>query len=672
MASQPRPCPTSTRLRRVLLAAGAACLLPIATARASETEEVRALAERVLPAVAAIEHRLGVGESDNPLDAQARSCAFLISPRGHLVASADFVGDRGRYDLWFPGSIKTTARVLGSDPTNRITVLQLEDPAALAARLGGSLPILSWGRSRDLEPGHAAFTVGNPFDSLRLDGVPAFSRGIVASIGLAGEGPYSGMAIETDAAVNPGSFGGPLLDREGRVVGVLTPSFSPRRWLGMAVPSDQVRLAVEAIVAGQPLARGRLGLAVASRGGEADLQGLEVKQVAPGSPAAAAGIAAGDRLVRLGATPLYDADDLARALERHAPGSEVPLTVRRGEALRLVEAVLDRGQALAVAERPRAEASPATRERRRAPAPPTSPGAPKVRLGVQVEPAKRGARVTGVEEGSAAAAGGLAEGDVIVGLIGRAGRFQVRTLDDLGQAVAQFSPGEAAGLVVLREGGLRVLRIRFGEPQAQRPRSEPRAQPHPQRPRPGASEPGYLGVYLDPQRRDGGAMVDGAVEGSPADRAGLREGDLVVAVDGRRVRTTQELADLLRGRRAGETLSLTVRRRDGERRLTVTLERRPQAQAEPEAPPASRAWLGVALEARGGRLVITELAPDGPLARVGARPGDVLLAAEGRPITDLEALGRQVAAWRPGQTVRLELERAGWTKTFEVRVAARP
>lgn len=654
-------------------------------AAADQADEVEAVARRVLPAVAAIEHRVGAPLDGNALDAQSRAAAFFVSAEGHLVTSAELVNGRREYTLHLRGGAQARARLLGIDPLNHIAVLQATDVAAVARHLGGAIPALTWGASRDLLPGQTVFTVGNAFDSLRLDGSPTFSRGVVSAIGLAAEGSYHGMAIETDAAVNPGSFGGPLLDREGRVIGVVTPSYSPRRFLGVAIPADQVRLAVEAIVAGRPLAQGRLGVGVETRGGLAASDGLLVARVLEGSHLAELGVKPGARLLRLNTRRLHDEHDLARLLAPHAPGSEVRLEVRDPEgATRRLEVVLGRGEELAVAARPRPRATEApTRERPRAERPrrraePEAPARPRVTLGVRVEVADGRVRVLGVEPASAAARAGVAEGDVIMALVGARHRQVVRSLEDLSHGLAHFAPGDAAGIVVIRDGEPRALHLHFDGPRAERPAPTPRTEPRRPRAEPRAepaprAEPGFLGVYLDPQSAGSGAAVDGTVAGSPAARAGLREGDLIVGADRTSIRSTAQLVELLRAKRAGERLVLRVRRGEDVHTLQAVLGERPaEGDAAPTPAPSGGPRLGAALELRSGRLVIVELDPAGPLAASEARPGDVLVAFAGRPVRGYDELAAALARARPGQRVTITLERDGWTKDFEVRLAGSP
>ncbi|RMG17192.1 MAG: PDZ domain-containing protein, partial [Planctomycetota bacterium] len=195
---------------------------------------------------------------------------------------------------------------------------------------------------------------------------------------------------------------------------------------------------------------------------------------------------------------------------------------------------------------------------------------------------------------------------------------------------------------------------------------------HGQPPRGRTGPPGFLGVYLDPDAPGPGAPVDGAQPGSPAARAGLREGDRIVAANGRSLTDTRALVKLLGGLRPGDRLRLEVEREGTRRTVVATLAARP---AEPAPAPrgAERpGWLGVALEVRAGRLVVIEVDERGPVARAGIRPGDAILRVDGRAVASLDDLAEFLSGRPAGAQVQLTVERRGWEKTFSITLAERP
>ena len=656
----------------------AGALTTLALCAPSHAQSVRELARDTAQAMVAVEHRVtragNPQEGENPLDAQARSSGFIVSPEGHVITHGRFVKGRTRLRLFLSGGVKAWARSVGEDPLNRIAILRLEKPQQVAKRFGGKLPHLSWGDSSQLRLGQTVFTIGNCFDSLRLDGQPTFSQGVITMIDRVRRGAYKGVVVETDASVNPGSFGGPLLNARGQVVGVLTRNVNSRRWLGAAVPADQVRHNMERIVAGKPLSRGRLGVALKKTGGEASPKGLEVTRVIADSGAAQAGIKPGDRLLEVAGTRVYDTYDVARELNNLSPGTPLEVRlVRGGESLTLRVVLSEGGEILAAAQK--ADPQPTQPQ----PTQPTQPrpqpkAGERVRLGVrlQAREAGPGLEVVEVDPDSPASEAGLQKGDILVAM----GRTQIRSMDDLANALGGYRPGQTERVIVLRDRRARLLRLTFtGAQQAQKP-TPPTPRPVPQR-KP-ADSPGYLGVYLAPGGEGQGAQVDGCVTGSPADKAGLESGDRIVAVDGRRVATDDDLAGLLRARRAGETVVLGVER--GSRRLALSVKLGVRGEQQPSQPrptpqpgsQGSRPWLGVSLADGEGGVQIREVDPQSPLAKLGVEAGDVITALGGRRTPTVSAFSQLWQGYRVGQSVEFELERQGWAKTIRVRLSAKP
>ena len=235
--------------------------------------------------------------------------------------------------------------------------------------------------------------------------------------------------------------------------------------------------------------------------------------------------------------------------------------------------------------------------------------------------------------------------------------------------------------------------------------------------RPGAPEPGeraehrrgepYLGIFVGPISEEktpkqvaGGAAVTGVMPGSPAEKAGLEVGDIVAAVDGREVVGPEQLIDLVRAHKPGDTVSIIVYR-DGRRvAKSVTLGARPEeGQSEappmPGAPPRFRpeaeqpkqtgpaeAFLGVmaaplteevmeiAGTARG--VLINSLPDDSPAAQAGLMPGDVIVSVGGKEVTTPAELVETVRTHKPGDTVHVVYFRMKKRSDVEVKLGGRP
>lgn len=293
--------------------------------------------------------------------AETRSYAAFdrALPRG---AGSGFVWDD-------QGHIVTNFHVIAGSPTVRVT---LEDQSTWPAEVVGLAPEVDLavlrttgglgalrpipiGHSHDLQVGQRVLAIGNPFGldhSLTVGVVSALDRSIRSLSGRDIPG-----VIQTDASINPGNSGGPLLDSAGRLVGVNTAIKSPSgasAGIGFAVPVDTVNRVVPQLIEYGRLVRPRLGVRIAhdAMARRLGVSGLLVLTVEPGGAAQRAGIIGtgrdpegrmvlGDVLVALGAHPLQGSDDLLIALEKHDPGDEVELTIRRGGRAMLARVILE-------------------------------------------------------------------------------------------------------------------------------------------------------------------------------------------------------------------------------------------------------------------------------------------------------------------------------------------
>ena len=657
----------STSLTIMLAVLSSAAPLAMAQDRAQDGAgdgmAVRRLAKRAQTAVVALDHEVGVGGGfgqglgENLLDGQARSTGFLISSEGHVVTHARFVQGKQRFELYFHGGVRGWARVQGIDPLNRTALLKLEDPAAVAARFGGTLPHLEWGDSTALSEGKTVFTLGNCFDSLRLDGQASFSQGVVTTLERSRLGVYRGPIVETDASVNPGSFGGPLLDATGRVVGVITRNVSTRRWLGAAVPAEQVRRGIERLKTGRPLAKGLLGVALEGTGGEAARDGLRVARVQADSGAARAGLTAGDLIVALDGERVYDTDDVARLLANLPSGASVRALVRRGKANLNLGILLGDGAELSTAARPDPTPTPTTD-----PDPtPTPSGEPRVSLGLRLEAMDEGPglKVVGVRPDGSAAAAGVQEGDIVAAL----GRERIRTSEDLVRALSQFEPGQKTTLIVVRERRAVRLPITFNEPSAARPTPEAEPQPDPEP----AKRPS-LGVRVEARSEGPGLDVVEVRPHTPAAASGLRAGDVLLAWNGRALRDLDDLGRALTAFAEADSSTLLVLR--GRERLSLTL---PSLSGE-AAPVPARPRLGVRVQPSSGvpGLEVVEVQPGSPAARAGVSTGDIIVALGRRQLRDLDDLSTALGEVAGQARVLLVVVRERQPRRLQLDLSAEP
>jgi S1-C subfamily serine protease len=284
-------------------------------------------------------------------DGIATGTGFVVDESGYVVTN-DHVAAGGRIVTVQAGprTPRVRARIVGRDPSTDLALLRVDPGEAQ------DLAPLPLGDSGDVQVGDTAIAVGNPFGlqrSLTVGVVSATDRSIEAPDGFPIEG-----AVQTDAAINPGNSGGPLLDDDGRVIGVLAQSEADG--IAYAVPVDTLRRVMPELRRSGRVERAHLGVATVEL--EPDLaralglsrsEGLVVSRVTGGSPADDAGLQAarsiergvprgGDVLLAIEGTPLARTEDLTAALERLDPGEEVELTVLRDGRRVTLEAELGR------------------------------------------------------------------------------------------------------------------------------------------------------------------------------------------------------------------------------------------------------------------------------------------------------------------------------------------
>lgn len=264
---------------------------------------------------------------------------FIIDERGYIVTNNHVVsGARELAVIFYDDSITDQVRVIGTDPDTDLAVIKVDvmPPGAHAVELGDSSA---------LQVGQRAIAIGNPFGEFAR----TMTVGIVSALGrslpageLAAFGPtfQNPEIIQTDAAINPGNSGGPLLDSQGRVIGVNTAIRSASgtsSGVGFAVPVDTVKRIVPALIRQGRYAHPWLGiegttaLETLSNGLTVEA-GAEVGGVVSGGPAAAAGLREGDIIVAVNGQEIRDFDSLLVYLERNtSAGDTIQITVKRGD-----------------------------------------------------------------------------------------------------------------------------------------------------------------------------------------------------------------------------------------------------------------------------------------------------------------------------------------------------
>jgi putative serine protease PepD len=220
------------------------------------------------------------------------------------------------------------ATVVGTDPAKDIAVLRLAST--------DGIKVAALGQSSDLRVGEDVVAIGN---ALALRGDPSVTRGIVSAVDRS-IGDLTGL-IQTDAAINSGNSGGPLVNAAGQVIGINTAIAveNNAQNIGFAIPIDAAKTVADRIVKGTKSSPvGFLG--VSTMDSDSGTTGATVAEVSAGSPAAAAGIRVGDVIVAIDGKSVSGAASLGELVGGHSPGDKVTVTVLRGGQQHDLEATL--------------------------------------------------------------------------------------------------------------------------------------------------------------------------------------------------------------------------------------------------------------------------------------------------------------------------------------------
>jgi S1-C subfamily serine protease len=324
----------------------------------------RDIYKRAAPGVVFIRAQV-VEQTSSPFDfgfpqeqrGSATGSGFAIDRNGTILTNAHVVAGATKVQVQFADKRIVDARILGRDESSDLAVLKVDARA-------GELPPLPLGSSGSVQVGDPTIAIGNPFGlerTLTTGVVSATRRTIQAPNGFEIDG-----VIQTDAAINPGNSGGPLLDATGRVIGINSQietggSATGNVGIGFAIPIDTARRLLPELERNGRVDRGFLG--VTSLGIDSSMTDLNlpvrhgalVQTVAPGSPAARAGIRGGDivaeldgNTIRLGGDiitaidgkRIASADDLANAIAAKRKGDKVKVSIVRQGEKQTVEATL--------------------------------------------------------------------------------------------------------------------------------------------------------------------------------------------------------------------------------------------------------------------------------------------------------------------------------------------
>jgi len=259
----------------------------------------------------------------------ATGTGFVIDSEGHIVTNEHVVSGNESVEVRFADDGEEQGRVLATDPSTDIALIKVD-------LTGHDVTPVQFGSSGDVAVGDPVYAIGNPFGlerSITAGIVSALDRDITAPNNFTING-----VIQTDAPVNRGNSGGPLLNAEGEVIGVVSQIQSETGGnvgIGYAVPSDTVRTVVETLKTGGEVERGYLGVRLT----ETD-DGVRLADVLPNEPAERAGLQSGDLVLEADGKAVESSGDIQDAVAAHKPGEKLELSIRRGDDERTVTVTL--------------------------------------------------------------------------------------------------------------------------------------------------------------------------------------------------------------------------------------------------------------------------------------------------------------------------------------------
>lgn len=299
-------------------------VLPLLLGALAATQAVddshRRVYDKAAPSIVAVRALAPLGERSGS--------GVVLSADGLLLTSYAVCPESStNIRVWLPGPRRAQAEIVAASKRDEITLLRVVSKTPL-------VPI-ELGSSSGLRPGQVSYTIGNAANSIILDDQPSFNAGVISALYRLNEpragSVYVGQVFETTAAVNVGMEGAPCLDVQGRMTGLVTLNYSPSRFLGVAVPVDEIKPVIERLRKGAapvvedppPQAgEGTLGLRMKDAGGKVVVDGVDAD-----GPAARAGLSKGDVILAVGGAPVKSVKEVADRLRGLEAGTVVSIRI---------------------------------------------------------------------------------------------------------------------------------------------------------------------------------------------------------------------------------------------------------------------------------------------------------------------------------------------------------
>ena len=422
-----------------------------------------AVADEVMPAVVSVDTKRTIRRSSDPFEDMWRqffgetprrgqrtpryeeyevpgsASGFIFDRDGYILTNNHVVRGADEIEVTLADGREFTAEIVGQDPSTDIAVIKIE---------GDELPYVRLGDSDATKVGSWAIAIGNP---LSLEGT--VTVGVVSALGranlnISGGAPVYQDFIQTDASINFGNSGGPLCNIRGEVIGVNAATNVSAEGIGFAIPINLAREVAESLMSDGRVVRGYLGVVpqditrdLAEATGLDDTRGVLIASVEGDTPAADAGLQAGDVVIELNGVEVDNATHFRRVVAAIEPGERARMKIMRAGDITTKTATL--------VERPATD--DATDE---------TPVEDEIWLGLDVASvdgpladefevqARSGVLVVGVERGSESADAGITAGDVIV----RIGDIGIDDLGDYRRAVNEYKEHEKAIAIMVQRG----------------------------------------------------------------------------------------------------------------------------------------------------------------------------------------------------------------------------